>query len=91
TKVEKEDSDNDVIVTEDDVDEELIEIVLSEEQESKKETSESKMEEVKPTAEDIIGDPAVADKWLQRVEADPKQFLKAKFSIQYRQGQEADK
>ncbi|MGR5339981.1 VWA domain-containing protein [Vibrio astriarenae] len=34
-------------------------------------------------ADDILGDAAVADKWLKGVEADPKRFLRAKFQIQY--------
>lgn len=53
------------------------------------EVSQEKMEEEKLTADDIIGDPSLADKWLERVEADPKLFMRSKFSIQYHQSQEA--
>ncbi|ELA8172976.1 VWA domain-containing protein [Vibrio sp. B511a] len=35
-------------------------------------------------ADDIIGSQELADKWLKRVEADPKYFLNAKFQIQLR-------
>ncbi|EOX4466335.1 VWA domain-containing protein [Vibrio sp. 2026] len=35
-------------------------------------------------ADDIIGSQELADKWLKRVEADPKYFLRAKFQIQLR-------
>ncbi|MCL9776228.1 VWA domain-containing protein [Vibrio methylphosphonaticus] len=35
-------------------------------------------------ANEILGSEALADKWLKRVEADPKQFLRAKFQLQYR-------
>jgi Ca-activated chloride channel homolog len=33
-------------------------------------------------ANEILGSPELADKWLRRVEADPKYFLRAKFLIQ---------
>ncbi|HCZ9539556.1 TPA: VWA domain-containing protein [Vibrio alginolyticus] len=36
------------------------------------------------SADDIIGSQELADKWLKRVEADPKYFLNAKFQIQLR-------
>ncbi|UIP27071.1 VWA domain-containing protein [Photobacterium sp. TLY01] len=42
----------------------------------------------KLTAEQLLGDEAIANKWLERVEADPKMFLRSKFSIQYQQAQE---
>ncbi|UGA57517.1 VWA domain-containing protein [Vibrio sp. VB16] len=35
-------------------------------------------------ANEILGSQELADKWLKRVEADPKHFLKAKFQIQLR-------
>jgi len=35
-------------------------------------------------ANEILGSQELADKWLKRVEADPKYFLKAKFQIQLR-------
>jgi len=38
-------------------------------------------------ANEILGSPELADKWLKRVEADPKYFLKAKFQIQLRDPQ----
>ncbi|MEI8596130.1 hypothetical protein [Photobacterium sp. Hal280] len=42
----------------------------------------------KLTAEQLLGDEDIANKWLERVEADPKTFLRSKFSIQYQQAQE---
>ncbi|MEL6113639.1 VWA domain-containing protein [Photobacterium sp. SP02] len=42
----------------------------------------------KLTAEQLLGDEDIANKWLERVEADPKMFLRSKFSIQYQQSQE---
>ncbi|HHF3200583.1 vWA domain-containing protein [Vibrio alginolyticus] len=36
------------------------------------------------SADDILGSQELADKWLKRVEADPKYFLNAKFQIQLR-------
>ncbi|HCG6536257.1 TPA: VWA domain-containing protein [Vibrio parahaemolyticus] len=36
------------------------------------------------SADDILGSQELADKWLKRVEADPKYFLRAKFQIQLR-------
>ncbi|MEF1227896.1 VWA domain-containing protein [Vibrio fortis] len=36
-------------------------------------------------ANEILGSQELADKWLKRVEADPKYFLKAKFQIQLRE------
>ena len=39
----------------------------------------------KLNASDIIGSPALAEKWLSRVEADPKYFLRAKFQLQHQQ------
>lgn len=38
-------------------------------------------------ANEILGSQELADKWLKRVEADPKYFLKAKFQIQLREPQ----
>jgi len=38
-------------------------------------------------ANEILGSQELADKWLKRVEADPKYFLKAKFHIQLREPQ----
>ncbi len=38
-------------------------------------------------ANEILGSQELADKWLKRVEADPKYFLKAKFQIQLRDPQ----
>ena len=35
-------------------------------------------------ANEILGSQELADKWLKRVEADPKFFLKSKFQIQLR-------
>ncbi|HAS8561686.1 TPA: VWA domain-containing protein [Vibrio vulnificus] len=37
-------------------------------------------------ANEILGSDELADKWLKRVEADPKYFLAAKFQIQLHQG-----
>jgi len=39
----------------------------------------------KLSAEDILGDPQLAEVWLKRVEADPSRFLQSKFQIQYNQ------
>ncbi|MGP8306915.1 VWA domain-containing protein [Vibrio sp. YIC-376] len=36
------------------------------------------------SAADILGNQDLADKWLKRVESDPKDFLRAKFQIQLR-------
>ncbi len=47
-------------------------------------TSEEMMIKETLTAEDILGDQDMADKWLKRVESDPKDFLRAKFQIQLR-------
>lgn len=33
-------------------------------------------------ANEILGSDELADKWLRRVEADPKYFLRAKFQLQ---------
>ncbi|WP_261836507.1 vWA domain-containing protein [Vibrio ishigakensis] len=38
-------------------------------------------------AREILGSEELAAKWLKRVEADPKLFLRAKFQLQYRQSQ----
>ncbi|MDX1303252.1 vWA domain-containing protein [Photobacterium sp.] len=45
-------------------------------------TSEELMIKESISAEELLNDQAVADKWLKRVEADPKYFLRAKFQIQ---------
>ncbi len=45
-------------------------------------TSEELMTKESISAEELLNDQAVADKWLKRVEADPKYFLRAKFQIQ---------
>ena len=39
----------------------------------------------KLNANEILGSQELADKWLKRVEADPKYFLRAKFQIQLRE------
>ena len=39
----------------------------------------------KLNANEILGSEELADKWLRRVEADPKYFLRAKFQIQLRE------
>lgn len=36
-------------------------------------------------ANEILGSQELADKWLRRVEADPKYFLRAKFQLQLRE------
>ncbi|USD64270.1 VWA domain-containing protein [Vibrio sp. SCSIO 43136] len=38
-------------------------------------------------ANEILGSQELADKWLSRVESDPKQFLRAKFHLQHLQSQ----
>ncbi len=45
-------------------------------------TTEDKMVEQKFSADQILGDPKLAEVWLKRVEADPSRFLQAKFQIQ---------
>ncbi len=50
-------------------------------------TTQDKMVVEQLSAEQILGDKALADKWLKRVEADPKQFLRSKFQIQLNQPQ----
>ncbi|NVJ58152.1 MAG: VWA domain-containing protein [Vibrionaceae bacterium] len=45
-------------------------------------TSEELMTKESISAEELLNDQAVADKWLKRVEADPKYFLRTKFQIQ---------
>ena len=42
----------------------------------------SMMKEEKLNANEILGSQELADKWLRRVEADPKYFLRAKFQLQ---------
>ncbi|MFA0086779.1 VWA domain-containing protein [Vibrio sp. 10N.261.51.F12] len=46
-------------------------------------TNQELMKKETLNANEILGSEALADKWLKRVEADPKQFLRAKFQIQY--------
>ncbi len=45
-------------------------------------TSQDKMQSQNLTAEQILGDPKLAEVWLKRVEANPEQFLRAKFQLQ---------
>ena len=45
-------------------------------------TSQENMLKQQLSAEQLLGDQALADKWLKRVEANPKQFLQAKFQLQ---------
>ncbi|MFV0486436.1 MAG: VWA domain-containing protein [Vibrio fluvialis] len=47
-------------------------------------TSAERMTRKTLSAEDLLGKPDLADKWLKRVEADPKYFLQTKFQIQLR-------
>ncbi len=47
-------------------------------------TSADKVLQEKLSADDILGNQEMADKWLKRVESDPKDFLRAKFQIQLR-------
>ncbi|CAE6941574.1 VWA domain-containing protein [Vibrio sp. B1FLJ16] len=47
-------------------------------------TTADKMVKEKLSADDILDNQEVADKWLKRVESDPKDFLRAKFQIQLR-------
>ena len=41
------------------------------------------------TAEQMLGDPKLAEVWLKRVEANPEQFLRAKFQLQNLQPKDA--
>lgn len=52
-------------------------------------TSAELMQKQTLTAEDILTSPEVADKWLKRVESDPKYFLRTKFQIQLRDANSA--
>ncbi|ANQ19267.1 vWA domain-containing protein [Vibrio natriegens] len=45
-------------------------------------TSQEMMIKETMSAADILGNQEVADKWLKRVESDPRDFLRAKFQIQ---------
>lgn len=47
-------------------------------------TSADKMIKETLSADDILGNQDMADKWLKRVESDPKDFLRSKFQIQLR-------
>ncbi len=51
-------------------------------------TDDSKISE-SYSADQILQDQEIADKWLKRVEADPKNFLRAKFQIQLNEQSEA--
>ncbi len=46
-------------------------------------TNQDKMIQQQLSAEQILGDPKLAEVWLKRVEADPSRFLQAKFQIQH--------
>lgn len=46
------------------------------------EVSSDRMKSESISAEQILNDQAIAEKWLKRVEANPKQFLRNKFQIQ---------
>ncbi|WP_165312932.1 vWA domain-containing protein [Vibrio ziniensis] len=48
-------------------------------------TSEEQMKKQQLSADQILGDPKLAEVWLKRVEADPSRFLQSKFQIQYNQ------
>lgn len=48
-------------------------------------TSEENIKKQQLSADDILGDPKLAEVWLKRVEADPSRFLQSKFQIQYNQ------
>ncbi|MFB2652681.1 VWA domain-containing protein [Shewanella seohaensis] len=52
-------------------------------------TSQDKMQSQNLTAEQILGDPKLAEVWLKRVEANPEQFLRAKFQLQNLQPKDA--
>uniref|UniRef100_Q0HZ84 von Willebrand factor, type A n=1 Tax=Shewanella sp. (strain MR-7) TaxID=60481 RepID=Q0HZ84_SHESR len=45
-------------------------------------TSQDKMQSQNLTAEQMLGDPKLAEVWLKRVEANPEHFLRAKFQLQ---------
>lgn len=42
------------------------------------------------TADQILANPAQAEKWLRRVESDPGDFLQAKFRLQLQERQHGD-
>ncbi|MCL1119812.1 VWA domain-containing protein [Shewanella seohaensis] len=52
-------------------------------------TSQDKMQSQNLTAEQMLGDPKLAEVWLKRVEANPEQFLRAKFQLQNLQPKDA--
>ncbi|CAE6954982.1 hypothetical protein ACOMICROBIO_LMKGKHOH_03412 [Vibrio sp. B1FIG11] len=54
------------------------------------ETAAELMLKEKLNANEILGSQELADKWLKRVEADPKYFLRAKFQIQLREPAQTD-
>ncbi|MCG6414171.1 hypothetical protein K6U63_10940, partial [Vibrio fluvialis] len=45
-------------------------------------TTQDKMIRDKLSADQILGDPQLAQVWLKRVEASPQRFLQAKFQLQ---------
>ncbi|ANQ29392.1 hypothetical protein BA894_23780 [Vibrio natriegens] len=49
---------------------------------AEEQTSQEMMIKETLSAADILGNQEVADKWLKRVESDPRDFLRAKFQIQ---------
>ncbi|MFN1549333.1 VWA domain-containing protein [Vibrio natriegens] len=49
---------------------------------AEEQTSQEMMLKETLSAADILGNQEVADKWLKRVESDPRDFLRAKFQIQ---------
>lgn len=49
---------------------------------AEEQTSQEMMIKEALSAADILGNQEVADKWLKRVESDPRDFLRAKFQIQ---------
>ena len=53
-------------------------------------TSMDKIQSQNLSAEQILGDPKLAEVWLKRVEANPTQFLQAKFQLQYLQQNSSD-
>lgn len=52
------------------------------------ELAKSQLLEQKLTAEQLLADDSVVDKWMQRIETNPKDFLRAKFAIQYQNSQQ---
>ena len=57
---------------------------------AEEQTSQEMMIKETLSAAEILGNQEMADKWLKRVESDPREFLRAKFQIQLNSPSESD-